>query len=194
MLRAYPRELLKGFGLSVLWAVGPYALIIYMPIYVQRNMDFTSSQAFTAALVGNVFLVVGCALAGRLSDRVGRRKMLALGALLLLVASYPLMAWLQAEHTLAALILVQSAFCLLVSVFVGVAPAALSEVFPTAVRASGMSISYNTAVTLLGGFAPAILTWITYTTKVAFAPALYVMGASVIALIAIACLGQNSGD
>lgn len=96
------------------------------------------------------------------------------------------MMWLQAMHTTAALVIVQSLFCLLVAVFVGVAPSALAEIFPTAVRASGMSISYNTAVTILGGFAPAILTWISYTTKVPFAPALYVMAASAIALLSVA--------
>lgn len=189
VLRRYPRELITGLGLSVLWAVGPYALIIYMPIYVQKSMGFASSQAFTAALVGNGFLVIGSLAAGRLSDRLGRRTMLTAGALLLLFSVYPLMIWLQATHTTAALVIVQSLFCLLVAVFVGVAPAALSEIFPTAVRSSGMSISYNTAVTVLGGFAPAILTWISYSTKVAFAPALYVMAACFVALTAIACLG-----
>lgn len=190
VVRDHPRELVLGFGLSVLWAVGPYALIIYMPIYVQRSMGFTSSQAFTAALVGNVFLVLGCLAAGRLSDRVGRRTMLTTGALLLLFLVYPLMSFLQANHTTAALIAVQSFFCLLVAVYVGVAPSALSEVFPTRVRTSGMAISYNTAVTILGGFAPAILTWINYTTKVAFAPAFYVMGASIVALLSVAFLGR----
>ncbi|KAG1248573.1 hypothetical protein G6F68_013740 [Rhizopus microsporus] len=73
----------------------------------------------------------------------------------------------------------------------GVAPAALAEGFPTAVRSSGMSLSDNTAVTILGGFAPAILTWITYTTGVAFAPALYVMGACVVALVALTILPQG---
>lgn len=34
-------------------------------------MGFTRYEAFTAALVGNVFLVLGCLAAGRLSDRLG---------------------------------------------------------------------------------------------------------------------------
>ena len=101
------------------------------------------------------------------------------------------MMWLQANHTQFALIVVQSSFCLLVALYVGTAPSALSEVFPTAVRSSGMSLAYNTAVTVLGGFAPAILTWITYTTGVAFAPALYVMGACVVALVALTVLPQK---
>ncbi|MBC9907027.1 MFS transporter [Achromobacter xylosoxidans] len=191
VIRDYPKELLTGLCMSVLWAVGPYALIIFMPIYVQKSMGFTSSEAFLAALVGNLFLTGGCVFSGTLSDRYGRRNMLRAAAAVLMVAVYPLMMWLQASHTQMTLIVVQSLFCLMVAMYVGVAPAALSEVFPTAVRSSGMSLTYNTAVTVLGGFAPAILTWITYTTGVAFAPALYVMAASLVALLALTVLPQG---
>ena len=191
VIRDYPKHLLIGFGLSTLWAVGPYSLIIFMPVYVQKTLGFESQQAFTAALIGNFFLIAGCVFAGSLSDKIGRRAVLRLGASLLLISVYPLMMWLQATHTTLALIMVQSAFCTMLSLFVGVAPAALSEVFPTAVRSSGMSLSYNTAVTLLGGLAPAILTWITYTTGVTFAPALYVMAAAIVALFSISFLPKN---
>lgn len=194
VIRENPKALLTGLGLSVLWAAGPYSLIIFMPIYAQKTLGFSSSQSFLAALIGSCFLIVSCVLSGALSDRIGRRRMLQIGAVLLLVSVYPLMIWLQAEHTTAALVIVQSLFCILLSFYVGVAPAALSEIFPVAVRASGMSLSYNTAVTLLGGFAPAILTWITHTTGVAFAPALYVMAAAVVALVAISLLPPPSKD
>ncbi|AJG23552.1 MFS transporter [Cupriavidus basilensis] len=194
VVRECPKQLLSGFGLSVLWAAGPYSLIIFMPIYVQKSMGFTGSQAFLAAFIGNIFLTAGCVFAGTLSDRFGRHRILRIGATSLLVCVYPLMMWLQSSHTTLTLVIVQSAFCALISLFVGVAPAALSEIFPTAVRSSGMSLSYNTAVTLLGGFAPAILTWITYTTGVAFAPALYVMGAAIVALVAISLLPKARED
>jgi len=192
VLREHPRALLTGLGVSVLWAAAPYALIIYFPIYVQKSMGFRGADAFMAALIGNLFLIGGCLLSGSLSDRIGRRNMLTIGALLLLVGAYPLMAWLQAVHTPLALVVVQSSLCAMVALFVGAAPAALSELFPTAVRSSGMSLSYNTAVTLLGGFAPAILTWITYTTGVAFAPALYAMGAALITLVALFAMPRRS--
>jgi MFS transporter, MHS family, proline/betaine transporter len=192
VFRDCPRELLIGLCVCVLWAVGPYSLIIFMPVYVQKTMGFAASQAFLAALIGNLFLIFGCLYSGRLSDRFGRKSLLATGAALLLIAVYPLMMWLRASHTTFTLVVVQSSFCALVSIFVGSAPAALSEIFPTRVRSSGMSLSYNAAVTIFGGFAPAILTWITYTTGVAFAPALYVMSAAVVALIAISMLPKAS--
>lgn len=192
LLADHPRELSAGLGLSALWAAAPYALIIYMPVYTQKVLGFSGAQAFPAAFIGSLFLIAGCLAAGRLSDRWGRRRMLAIGAAGLLVLPYPLLLLLSASHTTTTLIVVQAALCLLVSVYVGIAASALSEVFPTSVRVSGMSLTYNIAVTLLGGFAPAILTWISYATGLAHAPALYVMAAAVVALVAIAFLPPAS--
>lgn len=185
LFKAHGNAVLLGTGLSILWAVSVYALIIFMPIYVQRQLHFESHQAFLAALIGNCFMVVCCVAAGTYSDRIGTHKLLMIGAGLLLICSYPLLLLLDASHTTLTLIVVQSLFCILVSLFVGVAPLALSELFPTDVRASGMSVSYNLAVTLFGGFAPAVLTWLTENTGTRFAPAWYVMIASVLAMVAL---------
>ena len=112
--------------------------------------------------------------------------MLTTSAVLLLVCVLPLFMWLKASPTTSTLICVLSAFCVLVASFVGVAPAGLSEIFPTGVRSTGMSIVYNGAFTIFGGFAPAILTWSTQRLGLSvFAPAWYVMLAAVVALIAL---------
>lgn len=187
------RSLLMGLGFSILWAVCVYSLIIFAPVYVQTAFGFTASQAFSASLVGNFVLVAGCFVSGALSDRLGRRAMLRLGALAMLVGVLPLFTWLQASPTTTTLVLVQSAFCLMVAIYVGVAPAALSEIFSVGVRSTGMSIVYNTSITIFGGFAPAILTWITQVSGGSvFAPAWYVMAAAALALFSIAFLPDRA--
>jgi MHS family proline/betaine transporter-like MFS transporter len=100
--------------------------------------------------------------------------------------------WLQAQPTFARLLIVQSTLCILVASFVGVAPAALSEIFPTAVRSTGTSLVYNAAFTIFGGFAPMILTWAREGSGGSiFAPVWYVMAAAAVALIAIPQLGRR---
>ncbi len=175
-----------GFGLSILWAVSVYVLNIYTPVYVQRAFGFSAQQAFAASLIGNVLFVFGCLAAGRLSDRVGRRTVLAGGAWALLLGVLPLYHWLQAEPTIAVLITVQSAFCVMVASFVGVAPAALSDLFPTAIRATGISLVYNAAFVVFGGFALPILTWFTRQAHgSAMAPAGYVICAALVGLLTL---------
>jgi MHS family proline/betaine transporter-like MFS transporter len=114
---------------------------------------------------------------------------LFLSAALLLLCVLPLFMWLKAHPTLPTLIMVQCLVCTLVASFVGVAPAALSEIFPTGVRSTGTSLVYNGAFTVFGGFAPMILTWFTQRSGGSlFAPAWYVMLAAAVALLAIPAL------
>jgi MFS family permease len=185
------RTLLIGFCVAVLWAVAVYVLMVFMPTYVQRpdTFNFSARQAFGASLLGNIPFVFGCFWFGVLSDRIGRRVSLFASACALLLLTLPLFMWLKAEPTLLTLLLVQSVVCILVASFVGVAPAALSEIFPTGVRSTGTSLVYNGAFTVFGGFAPMILTWAKQQSNGSvFVPAWYVMSAAVLALFAIPML------
>ncbi len=187
------RALSSGFCVAILWAVAVYILIIFFPVYVQGadTYHFSARQAFGASLIANVAFVVSCVVCGSLSDRVGRRRMLFTSAGLLLLTVLPLFMLLKAIPTTGMLILVQSLFCILVASFVGVAPSGLSEIFPVAVRATGMSLVYNGAFTLFGGFAPAILTWFkAQPGGSTYAPAWYVMAAALVALCAIPLLPE----
>jgi len=191
VVRNHPLPLLVGTGFSVLWAICVYTLIIYTPTYFQKVMHFEGRQAFLASLAGNCLMVVSCLFAGALSDRIGRRRVLTSATLLMLVGIYPLLAWLSQSHTTGSLVLVQTAFCFMVAMFVGVAPATLAGIFPTQVRSSGMSLAYNIAVMIFGGFAGAILTWLTGRPGGAYAPAWYVMAACIVALVAILFLPRE---
>jgi MHS family proline/betaine transporter-like MFS transporter len=196
IFRNHGRSLFVGFCVAVLWAVAVYVLMIYLPTYVQRpdTFNFTAQQAFGASFIGNIPFVIGCVWFGALSDRIGRRRSLWVSAALLLLCVLPLFMWLKADPTLPTLIVVQCIVCILVASFVGIAPAALSEIFPTGVRSTGTSLAYNGAFTIFGGFAPMLLTWATQRAGGSlYAPAWYVMLAAAVALIAIPAL-RSSAD
>jgi MHS family proline/betaine transporter-like MFS transporter len=187
LFREYWRPLLRGFAIAILWAVAVYVLLIFMPVFVQKAFGFTAAQSFGASLVENLLFVSGCFLFGAAADRIGALRMLSVGACALLLGVPPLFLWLNASRTVPVLMLVLAGFGLLVSSYTSVAPMVLSALFPTSLRATGISITYNAAFTIFGGFAPAILTWFTGTTAGSvFAPAWYLAAAALPALIAIA--------
>ena len=143
---------------------------------------------------GNVFLIGGCVLSGAISDRIGRLRMLTITAALLAGCVLPIFMWIDASRSLATLITAEIILCILVSLYSGVAPAALSEIFKTEVRTSGMAISYNLASGVFGSFAPAILTWIFNTSGSLLSPAYYVMAAGGFSLAAIYSLHVYSAN
>jgi MHS family proline/betaine transporter-like MFS transporter len=56
------------------------------------------------------------------------------------------------------------------------------------VRSTGVSIGYNLAVTIFGGFAPFIATWLIARTGHALAPAWYVIAATALSAVMIFAL------
>jgi MFS transporter, MHS family, proline/betaine transporter len=193
VVRDNATSLLIGFGISTLWAVAVYVLFIFMPVFVQRALGFSASQAFGASLVENVVFVSGCFAFGAVADRIGHARVVTLGAAALAVGVVPLFVWLDAARSLPVLISVFAVLGAMVASFASVTPTLLSGLFPVAQRATGLSLVYNGAFTIFGGFAPAALTWLTATVAgAALAPAWYVEFAAVAAIIALAALRLRS--
>jgi MHS family proline/betaine transporter-like MFS transporter len=61
----------------------------------------------------------------------------------------------------------------------------MAELFPAQTRAPGLAVSYNTGVTLFGGFAPFVVTWLISATGNRLSPALYLMGCALLSLSAL---------
>jgi len=186
LLAEHLGTLLLGFLFSVLWTVAVYAFVIYLPTYYRSaavGLGFTARQSFLATVVGNVVLIAGCLLAGRLADRVGAKRVVLGGSAALLVVPLPCLLWLHAQPSTPVLLVVHTLLSATVAVFVGVAPATLPMAFPVAVRSTGTALSYNVAAIFFAGFTPALMTWAT-ARLTGYAPALWV------ALGALVCLAS----
>ena len=193
VLRDHPREVLAGLGVTILWTVCTYVLVFYMPSYAKQQLGLPLGATFqSTALCGAIILVL-CPLMGMLSDRVGRKRMLGVVALLIGVLAYPLFHWLNVTPTTQTLLQVQIVLGILLAAFTGPAPAVLAEQFPTEVRSTGLSLAYNFAVTIFGGFAPLIVTWLIESTHNKLAPAYYVIAAAAVSFVALVFMHDRTG-
>lgn len=186
IIKEYPRHLLFGFMFSVLWTVCVYTLIIYMPTYYASaniGLGFSKNQAYMASFIGNIFMVIGCVVSGRMADKLGMAKVLKFGILVLLFGSFPLLFLLHSYPSYANLIIIHIIFCSMVSSFSGVAPVALSSIFPVAIRSTAMALSYNVAAIFFAGFTPALLTWATKFSV--YAPSVHLGISCIVAYIAV---------
>jgi len=192
VFRNHSSSLLIGFGISTLWAVAVYVLLIFMPVFVQRAFGFTAAQAFGASLLENIVFVSGCFACGALADRMGHARVMLGGAVALLLGVVPLFLWLDTARSMRVLLIVLAILGAMVASFAGVAPTLLSGLFPVAHRVTGLSLVYNAAFTIFGGFAPAMLTWLTITAGARLAPAWYVAFAAAVAGVALLPLCRRS--
>jgi MFS transporter, MHS family, proline/betaine transporter len=135
-----------------------------------------------------MLLVIPAAAA--LSDRIGRKPVLAAAAGGLLLLSWPLMALMQLGQGWAVF-LGQLGFALLVGSYGAVTPVTICELFPRNVRCSAVSAAYNLTLGLAGGTAPMVATFLIDRSGYPLAPALYVMAGAAFSLVAALSLRQG---
>jgi MFS family permease len=180
----FKRRVLTGFGLVIGGSASLYVLFIFMPTYAIRVLGLDLSAAFIAPVVAGLTVAVFCPITGALSDLVGRKSLLVVSMSGLVIAPYPCFLWLQQERSVAQLALVEFAFGLIFSFSGGPFNAALSELFPVRLRASGLAVAYNFAVALFGGLAPLIVAWLILRTGDPLAPTYYVAACTLVGLAA----------
>ncbi len=184
MLRTHSRETLVGMGLVVTATVSIYITFTYLVTYSTVTLKLPLRDTFMVQMAGAALMVVLMPFMGAWSDRVGRRPLMIGSLLGYLLVLYPLYAWLCDGPTIAKLMTVQVVVCLFVSVFFGVFSTVMAELFPANVRSVGMSMAYNIAVMVFGGFAQFIVTWLIRATGSPMSPAFYVMFGVVLGFIA----------
>jgi len=177
-------RLLLAIGVVVLATVSAY-LILFMPTYAVKQLGVSSSTIFTAIIATGVVQTIGAPFVGHLSDKYGRTGIMLGSAVFFLLFSYPAFHLLAARATFSVMIGIQISIGILMVTYYGGMPALLSELFPTQIRTTGMSIAYNLAVTIFGGFAPFIITWLIDATGNKLAPSFYLMTAAALSITAL---------
>jgi MFS transporter, MHS family, proline/betaine transporter len=177
-------RLILGLGLVVLATVSAY-LALFMPTFAIRQLGVPASAAYGATLAIGIIQLVLAPFFGQLSDRIGRIPIMAPAALLFLVVIYPLFVWLAAAPGFERLIIVQAVIGLLATAYFAPLPALLADLFPAGTRTTGLSLTYNFAVTIFGGFAPFIISWLVAATGSKLAPSGYAGAAAAISLLAL---------
>jgi len=193
VLRNHLKPVLCGFGMVVLGTVSVYVLVLFLPTYASRQFHLPQSDAFATTAYMSLVGAIWCVIAGWLSDRFGRKPLLMISSIGMVIVTYPLFAWFAAAPTLTRLLLIETVFALLIATFAAVSPTMLAELFPTRVRNTGLALSYNIAVAIFGGFGQFIVAWLIIETGDVLAPAYYVLGAAVIGAIAVLPLSDHAG-
>ena len=150
------RFVLVCMGLVIVWNVTNYMLTSYMPTYVTATVpDATGGGVSTTTSQWLQIVVMVVALftipfVGMLSDRIGRKPVLWVGTIALIVLAFPMVLLARADNAVAVLLGLLMMGLVLIC-FSATLPSTLPSLFPTRVRAAGLSVSFNVAVSLFAG-------------------------------------------
>jgi MFS family permease len=129
-------------------------------------------------------------LAGRWSDTWGRRRTYLVGTLAMAAWTFPFFLLFDSGSLpLMLLSVVVLAFGL--GLTYGPQAATYAELFPAAIRYSGVSFAYAFGAILGGGFAPLVATWLIGATGTSLAVSAYMLLACLITLAAVLALRER---
>lgn len=176
-------------GTQVAWTITGYVFLVALPVYEAKAGRMSLSTSLLMVAAANLALAVAVPLLGHLSDRVGRKPVMLVGAVGIAVFGYPLAMLINTGH-LAVVQLALVASALLTGFFAGPAPAMFAELFPTASRSVGMSLGYSLSTAIFGGTATWVSLWLIDLTGNPLAPAFYAVAAGVVSTCCLTRLNR----
>jgi len=180
----YRAAVLTCFGMTMIWTVASYVFTTYLATYAVQSLAMLPTAALTATALGAIANSVTVPISGYLSDRLGKR-LLILSAAGFVLLPMPLFLYAAHEHSFAALAVVAIVAGVCLGIYNGAAPGLLCALFPTRVRYTALSVGYNGAVMLFGGFAPFIATALVRQTGSPIAPSFYVVACALGSLLVL---------
>jgi MHS family proline/betaine transporter-like MFS transporter len=191
IMKSYWRQIVLAMILAGAANTVGYALTSYMPTYLTESKGYDPVHGTLLTIPVLVVMSLCIPLTGKLSDRIGRRPVLWIGAgstVLFAIPAFMLIGIGSVWSTLVGLSLV--AFP--VTFYVANLASALPALFPTSCRYSSMGIAYNFSVAIFGGTTPFLVQGLIEATGDDMAPAYYLMATSVIGAVAIYFLRESA--
>lgn len=185
-VREYPRSMLAVFFAFGSSALAFYLLTGFFTSYLSESLDLSETAALWASAAALCVIGVLGPLFGALGDRMERRRPLVLaGTWLFGLGALPAFAIADGGGWVGALA-GQTIIAVGISLMWAGAVPIMTEAFPTRIRYSGASVSYNIAFGLFGGTAPLVSQHVLNHFEGPLAPGVY--AASVGIALAIGCV------
>ncbi len=189
LLKSYRKELFFGTFAAVTTFVVFYLMTVFMLNWNTKELHFSNKEALLIQLFSVLFFAAFIPISAVIADKIGRRKMLIYASLAIAIFGLFFSPFLNSGST----ILVTFFLCLgmaLMGFTYGPIGTFLSELFPTTVRYSGASLTFNLAGIIGAAFVPMIAIWIASNYGLDFV-GYYLSAAAVISVISLLVISKK---
>jgi MHS family proline/betaine transporter-like MFS transporter len=155
LFKKYPRELFAGFFIGG-FATVPFTTVLFFinPVLTTKGY-FSSHELMIAQTLLIIIAIITLITAGRMADKYSPKKVMQLGAIFLMLFSYPLLRLVD-HGTLFVILFAEIIFIIINEILLGPSNAYLKSIFATQYRYRGSSLSFCLGMSLLGGLTPII--------------------------------------
>ena len=158
LFRDYRRPLLIAIFARFAEAGNYYIFTTFVLSYITTQLGMSREIGLFASILGATANIIMIPIFGRLSDAIGRPRTFLLGGASIILTTTPIFLLIQTGQAWAIIAGIVLFMGLGHALVYAPQPALYCELFPTAVRYSGISVGYQTAAILLSSFTPVLAT------------------------------------
>lgn len=160
LFRDHPREAFLVIALTAGGTAAFYAYTIYLQQFLANTSGFDNATASRIMTVALLVMLLIQPLAGRLSDRVGRKPMMIFFGVGATLFTYPIFATLAHTSDIAVAFALVMVSLVIVTGYSSINAIIKAELFPAHIRALGVALPFAIANAIFGGTAPSVASWL----------------------------------
>ncbi|WPU11156.1 MFS transporter [Pseudarthrobacter oxydans] len=184
VLRNYPKEVALSAGIRFADNVLYYVFATFGLTYMTAELGLPKSMALAGVLVASAIELITMPLFGALSDRIGRRPVVLMGAVIMVAMAFPFFWLVGTGSSLAIIIACTITIAGAHSMVFAPLSAWFSELFGAGVRYSGVSVGFQMGSLIAGAPTPLLATYLLSINGGAYWPvALMVIVAGLVTLV-----------
>ncbi len=158
LISQHAKQMIAGIFVIFPGTVMMYVLVFFMPTYLQTVTEIGDSESFLISSYASVIVIVMTVFAGFFCDRLERRKGAAITLLtIIFISSYLAFSFVQNTHVFLAFYTV-AVICM--SMVFTLCVLFIIEAFEKRIRATATSVIYAFSVSIFGGTAQMIVTFL----------------------------------
>ncbi|RAX51252.1 MFS transporter [Arthrobacter sp. AQ5-05] len=149
-------------GMGSRWAEGVAFNLwaVFVIAYGTGTLKLEKNTILLAVMAGAITMVVTIPVMGKISDHIDRRKMYTVGVLILGAVTYPALLLMGTGNTLVIVGTIVVVLGVIYPMIYSPEAALFSELFPTRVRYSGISVVYQVSGIFASGMTPLLLAFL----------------------------------
>jgi MHS family proline/betaine transporter-like MFS transporter len=179
----HKKEIALAIGLYINVTAPFYAATIFIQNHMS-TLGYSQSECSVAGGIALISLIITFPVAAYISDKVGRKPVILVSCIALMIFTYPIFHIINTNSYYLA-VLAQVLLTVIVAFRMGAIPTILVELFPTNVRFTGVALSCNLSAAIFGGTVPMIGTALYQITGDKLAIAYYLTFLAIFALFVI---------
>ena len=156
LVRQHWRDILISILINATGSIIFYIEAIYLVSYLKISRGFPESNVEILVNFCYIIMIFVTLFAGWLSDKIGRRKIFLFNLVFIIIAS-PFIFRIFESASFGYVVIAQVVIAIMAALYIGPEPALQAEFYPTEIRNTALSVSYNIATSVFGGTAPYII-------------------------------------